>query len=304
MRSSKEFIPPVELAKHITEMCGPKGSQWLEELPSLIDECEHRWSIRVGQAFAMAEFNFVAPAEGHTTGPTVIKIAPPFENNEISTEAAYLRHMAGRGCVRLVEEDLDRRAILVERAVPGVNFADHYAGRELDSIVPAIEVLRRASSAVPEDETDVIHLDAWFDNLLRAQESAFPWIYARKALDIYGRLATPDNAMYLHGDLHPGNIVTSVREPFLLIDPKGIVGPIGYEIAVFLNNFHWWHGDRSDVRLRLRAAIEQFSAAFEIAERELREWAFAQMILSAWWMFDEMPALYDNEVAKADIWDV
>jgi hypothetical protein len=30
------------------------------------------------------------------------------------------------------------------------------------------------------------------------------------------------------------------REPFLAIDPKGIVGDIGFEISVFLNNPRGW----------------------------------------------------------------
>jgi streptomycin 6-kinase len=304
MRSSKEFSPPVELAKHVTEMCGAQGLRWLASLPSLIDEYESKWSITVGEAFTMAEFNFVAPAEGHSTGPTVIKIAPPFDNNEIRTEAAYLRNLAGRGCVRLVEEDPERRAILVERAVPGVNFADEYTDREIASITPAIDVLRRVHTEPPANDDDVILLEEWFDNLRRSDGTAFPASYAIRALDIYEHLAGREKNAYLHGDLHPANIVTAAREPFLLIDPKGIVGPIGYEIAVFLNNFHWWQGERSDVKLRLRSAVEQFSSAFGISEQELREWAYAQMVLSAWWMFDEMPALYDNEVVKADIWDV
>jgi len=28
------------------------------------------------------------------------------------------------------------------------------------------------------------------------------------------------------------------------------------------------------------------------------------MVLGAWWTFEETPAFYNNEVAKADIWNV
>jgi hypothetical protein len=51
-------------------------------------------------------------------------------------------------------------------------------------------------------------------------------------------------------------------------------------------------------------AIERFAEAFDMETAELRHWAFVQMVLGAWWTFDEMPSLYDNEVAKADIWEV
>ena len=129
--------------------------------------------------------------------------------------------------------------------------------------------------------------------------------YAEKALAIYETLRNqPEFVGYLHGDFHPDNIVSATREDFLLIDPKGMIGHLGYEIAVFLNNFHWWQDEAPDIRPRLASAIQTFSDAFGISPSELREWAYAQMVLSAWWTFDEMPDLYDNEVAKADIWDV
>jgi streptomycin 6-kinase len=63
----------------------------------------------------------------------------------------------------------------------------------------------------------------------------------------------------LHGDYHPGNVVNATRESYLAIDPKGIVGHIGYDIAVFLNNFHWWQEQRPDIRERIAPAVEQFS---------------------------------------------
>ena len=55
---------------------------------------------------------------------------------------------------------------------------------------------------------------------------------------------------------------------------------------------------------RLDKAVFQFADAFDIDPFELRQWAFAQMVLGAWWTFDEMPEFYDNEVAKADVWNV
>jgi streptomycin 6-kinase len=109
---------------------------------------------------------------------------------------------------------------------------------------------------------------------------------------------------YIHGDFHPGNVVAADRAAYLAIDPKGIVGHIGYDIAVFLNNLEWWQRKHPDVREFLQTAIEQFSTAFSINKREIREWAFAYMVIGAWWSFDEMPEHYDNEVVLSDVWGV
>ena len=286
-------------------MCGDLGEQWLEGLPSLIREVENKWSIRVGRPFPSIEFNYVAEAMNRTGQQSVVKISPPFANTEIFSEARFLKNADGRGTVRLIAEDRERRSILIERALPGTNLAEIFTGNELAAIDPAIEVLRLITFAPPEDKSDTIDLDDWFDGLRRYDQTAFPNCYAEMALQIYGELSAENvTRRYLHGDFHPANIVAAEREAFLAIDPKGIIGPIGYDIAVFLNNFHWWQEERIDVRGRLTEVVKTFSDAFGISMVDLKRWAFAQMVLGAWWTFDEMPEIYDNEVAKADIWGI
>ncbi|HKP68541.1 MAG TPA: aminoglycoside phosphotransferase family protein [Pyrinomonadaceae bacterium] len=294
---------PAELVTHVTAICGDRGRAWLDELPSTIDELEQRWSLQVDAPFPAGEYNFVAPAVTSDGQLTVIKIAPPFETNEIIGEAAFLRHRAGRGAVKLLEEDIERRAILIERLLPGKNLAELFTGNEELAVEPAIDVLRSILGPPPNDS--VTSLDDWFKVLHRHIGTDFPASYAEKALDFYETLSKqPGRRFYLHGDYHPGNVVNATRSPFLAIDSKGIVGHVGYDIAVFLNNFHWWQEKRSDIRERLERPVAQFAEAFELDPLEVRQWAFTQMVLSAWWSFDEMPQFYDNIVAKADIWDV
>jgi len=74
---------------------------------------------------------------------------------------------------------------------------------------------------------------------------------------------------------------------------------------VFLNNFHWLQENDPDIRPKLDAAVVSFSEAFDMSPIDLRQWAYAQMVLGAWWSFDEMPEHYDDAtVAKADVWNV
>ena len=296
---------PNELVTHTLAMCGTRGEQWLDALPNLIRKLEEKWSIKVGEAFPAVEFNYVAQSMVANGEHAVIKISPPFDNDEIFSEAKFLKTLNGRGTVKLIAEDRATRSILLEWVGPGKNLTELFTGDELAAIDPAINVLEKIMSHVPDDITDTISLDDWFDGLRRYSETDFPKIYAEKALDIYAELSSENvRTYYLHGDFHPGNIVSATREPFLAIDPKGIIGPIGYEIAVFLNNFHWWQEELEDIRNRLDNAIRKFSSAFQIGPEELRQWAFAQMVLGAWWTYDEMPQIYQDDVAKANIWDI
>jgi streptomycin 6-kinase len=295
---------PGELVKHVTAICGRPGEEWFEQLPRLIGELERKWSVTVHEAFPGIEFNFVAAA---TRGeePVVVKLAPPYERTEIHAEAKYLRTRDGGGAVKLIAADRERHAIMIERAIPGEALFEVFKDDPAASVLPAIGVLRSVLRPPPQDMTDVDSLDRWFANFRRYRGTAFPEHYAEKAFGIYERLSTqPGRTFYLHGDFHPGNIVTSDRAPFLAIDPKGIVGHLGYDLAVFLNNLQWWRKADPGMPDLLNGAIGEFSAAFGMAERELREWAFAHMVIGAWWTFDEMPEHFDTDFAKIDIWDV
>jgi streptomycin 6-kinase len=305
MTTSFKDSLPRDLVTHVTSICGNPGTRWLDDLETTIQELEDLWSIKVLSPFPAGEFNFVAPAR-HVSGElNVVKISPPFERIEIFGEAMFLRNRNGNGAVNLIAEDVERRAILLEHAQPGKNLAEIYTGDETASIDPAIRVLRSILAPVPSDSENIIMLDTWFDGLRTSETTNFPVGYVKKALRIYDKLSRPsERTLYLHGDFHPGNIVSATRAPFLAIDPKGIIGHLGYDIAVFLNNFHWWQETRSDIRHRLDHAVTRFAEAFDLSPAELREWSFAQMVLGAWWTFEDMPEMYNNEVAKADIWDV
>jgi streptomycin 6-kinase len=294
-----------ELITHVTAILGETGRAWLHDLPSLVNDLSAIWQLDVDAPFAAGEYNLVAPAMRGDGQPVVLKIAPPFADNEYIGEANFLSHRQGQGIVRLLERDPERRAILIERALPGKNLVELFTGSESEAIRPAIDVLRSILSEPPVD-TMPKTLDQWFAGMRAAAGTDFPADYVAKAFEIYERLSPqPERTFYLHGDFHPGNIVDATRERFLAIDPKGVVGHVGYDIAVFLNNFHWWQETLSDVKQRLDRAVDKFAVAFGIQPHELHEWAFAQMVLGAWWNFSGMPDHYDKRtVAKADIWDV
>ena len=301
-KSFKDSLP-AELIHHVTAICGRDGEEWIDGLENNVRELEDLWSIKAHQPFAAGEYNYVAPVTGSEFA--VLKLAPPYKTVEIFAEAAYLREHNGNGVVKLIAENCARKAILIEHALPGKNLTECFKDDEPASVDPAIYALKVSLLPPPPDTTDVTTLDAWFDGLRRFESTDFPADYAIKALELYDKLSSrADRQFYLHGDFHPGNIVDATREPFLIIDPKGIIGHIGYDIACFLNNFHWWQEKKPDVKSRLDKAVSQFAEAFDIDPLVLRQWAFAQMVIGAWWNYEDMPEFYDNQVAKADVWNV
>jgi streptomycin 6-kinase len=284
-------------------MCGARGEAWFEDLPHVIEELENKWNIRVGDPFPGIEYNYVAEAVGSDGSQLVLKIAPPFESVEIFGEAKFLESLNGEGAIHLIDVDRERQAILLERAMPGKALHEEFAASPRDCIEPAIEVLRRILHKPPADMSDIPTLDGWFADFERFRETDFPNHLGERALDIYKKLSQkPGGEFYIHGDFHPGNIVTATRESFLAIDPKGIVGHVGYDIAVFLINMERWQRHNPHIENLLADSINAFSGAFALTEAEIREWVFVHMVIGAWWNFEDMPELYDPEVAMPLIW--
>jgi len=157
----------------------------------------------------------------------------------------------------------------------------------------------------PPANHDFQRLENWFEGFDSVKSTAFESKYLIKARRFFDELnSSKELQMLLHGDFHHENILSAEREPFLAIDPKGIVGNIGYDISVFMINHANWLKKETDLPEKLGSAIKQFSEAFQIEQRDLRRWIFAQSVLSAWWTFEENCENWKNELEFTKIWEV
>ena len=208
----------------------------------------------------------------------------------------------GKGAVKLLKIDESRRAIVLERLSPGANLKEVCRADEPEAVTIAIKIMRKILKEPPEISA-FRRFEDWFEVFEKAANTKFPDEFISKASRFYEELSSASKRKFLiHGDLHHENILSAKREPFLAIDPKGIIGDIGYEIAVFLNNHLWGLATEPNLKEKLNDAVRQFSEAFEIEPRELRKWAFAQIVLSAWWTFEENGESWKIDLELAEIW--
>lgn len=287
----------------MTEAHGSNGAKWLAELPEIIGEIEAKWSLRVGAPFENLSYHFVAPCVGADGGMAVVKIGFPEANSPIFNEAEMLKLYGGNGAVNFLKIDKNRLALLLEKLDPGKHLKDVFQKNEEEKAVEtAIEVLQKIRRKPPPTHR-FIRLESWFAGFERARTTSFPTAPIEKAQKFYQKLSAAESFL-LHGDFHHENILSAGRGGFLAIDPKGIVGQLGYEISVFLNNHVCWRENDARVRERLNHAVLQFSQAFEIEPQILRQWAYAQVVLSAWWTFEENGENWKTDLALADVWEV
>ncbi len=278
------------------------GEKWLANLPNVIEECERKWSLTVLEHFPNLSYNYVAPCKLENGGEAVLKIGLPVEEPSIDDEARALKLYSGRGAVKLIDFDAERKALLIEKVSPGKDLYDLFEDKQADAIAAAVQVLKDLQIKPPR----VIKLPStqdWFDSF-NEKRGEFRLSEFDKASHILLELtAEGDQDYVLHGDFHHANILFSDHKGFLAIDPKGVAGNLGYEIAVFLNQHAAWLEGDANIGNHLDRTVDQFSDAFNIPPKILKKWAWTQRVLGAWWNYEDNIGNWQDYLAFAEIWE-
>lgn len=304
MSKNYRFDLPEQFARNIVGLYGVKGEKWLADLPEILLQASGKWRLSKDvRPFRNLTFNFVAVCDDEPTGAEVVlKIGVPEENSSIRREKNALEAFDGKGAVKVLAFDENLCAMLLEKVAPGETLAEVFPADEIKAVRAAVETIKKLPRR-PANKSEFPPLENWTEDLAKAQKTTFEPQKVSEARRIFKDLREPpENRLLLHGDVHFDNILSARREPFLLIDPKGCVGEIGYEIAVFLNDLAGWTNHLPNQKAVLRQAVEIFSESFNLEISELNRWAFAQAILAAWWMFEDFGRDWENYVACAKMW--
>jgi streptomycin 6-kinase len=294
-------VVPTDLARTVVATWGTEGCAWLARFPALVNEYEARWRISVGPPLRHLSYNYVAPATLTDGEEAILKLGVP--NRELTAEIEALRRYDGRGAVRLLAGDAAGGALLLERLRPGTPLYDLHDEDRVTAI--AAGVMRRLWRPLPPDHTfpTVADWAAGFGRL-RARfdggSGPFPSSLVARAESLFANLlASSDEPVLLHGDLHHWNVVAATRAPWLAIDPKGVAGEPAYEVGALLRNpwgepLHPAHPGRVQAR---RVAILAERLGFDPVR--IAGWALSQAVLSAWWSLEDGAADWEHALAYA-----
>ncbi|YBV97782.1 3'-kinase [Phyllobacteriaceae bacterium JZ32] len=213
----------------------------------------------------------------HPGVPLVVKKLKPAGMEELRG-AHYLEWRNGHGAARLY--DLKGTAMLLEYA-GSYHLEEHLnAGKDAACIEIFGQVLAVLHTPSPSPvPADLQPLGKHFSGLFAV--AAEKPIYAEAAALAKRLLATPHEAIPLHGDIHHENIIESPRG-WLAIDPHGLVGDAAFDAAnIFYNPL-----DRDDLCLdmpRARRMAEHFAPVIHRHPAFILDYAFAYGCLSAAW---------------------
>ena len=274
------------------------AAPWLGRLDDHIRVCETRWDITVGAPFPNLSYHVVAPAVGADGASYVLKLSPP--TDELTLEAAALEFYGGDGIARIIAHAPEVQALLLERLTPGVSLWRTDDDDEATRIAAILmqKLWRRVTQPYPFRT-----LQSWAGALLEYQphnSDPLPHRLVDKARGLLNDLLRADEPTLLHADLHHGNILTASREPYLAIDPKGIVGPRGYEMGPFLMNPTPGLATRPDSGRILSRRMSVFSEMLGMDAEEVASWGVVHAVLSACWSVEDHGGGGEAAVAVAE----
>lgn len=296
-------VIPSRFARSQVELYGTAGAEWLKRLPILVAECEQRWSLTVGAPFEPLSYNYVAPAVRTDGADVVLKVG--FPNPELLSEIEALRICAGRGIVRLLDSDHDQGVMLLERLKPGTPLLSIMDDQRVTSI--AVQVMQQLWRPAPFEHSFPT-VEKWAAGFKRLRQrfnggtGPLPARLVEEAEQLFEELiGSMDEPMLLHGDLHHDNILAAERQPWLALDPKGLVGEPAYEVGALLRNKLPQNLKTPQASRILRRRIDRFAEELGFDRQRLCAWGLAQAVLSAWWSIEDHGYGWEEAMACAEL---
>jgi len=297
------FVIPDNFSDRIVALCGEDGRAWLDRLPAILAHCSEQWVIAIDDPFLPLTFNYIAPAVRHDGAPVIVKASPP--GVEFAQQSVALRLFDGHGMARLLAADAENQVMLLERLLPGTTLRDVEDDELATSI--AASVMKQLWRPVPANHPFPTVND-WGKGFKRLRQyynggcGPFPCKLLEEAETLFTDLgASMAEPVLLHGDLHQDNILAAQREPWLAIDPKGVVGEPAYETGSWLRN---WLPDliqQPQPGRILARRIDQFVAELGFDRARIRGWGLSQAVLSAWWNVEDFGEGWQDAITCAEL---
>ncbi|UJF31694.1 aminoglycoside phosphotransferase family protein [Paenibacillus hexagrammi] len=277
-----------------------QGRQWLDGFPQLIKKIEETHKLHVLGPYPLS-YHFVAPVIMGNGTKAVIKLA--VSGREMASEAAVLMNGEGIGMVKLIEHDAALGMMIMEKLEPGHTLAG--ISDDENAVRIAASVMSRIWKK-PSSGHSFQFVTDWFQGYgkLRSRFHGGTGSISTRMVELAERrfselVRNPRNIYLLHGDLHHGNILAAEREPWLAIDPKGVLGEREYEVIPYLMN----HVPEERAIEATKRRVELFAELLQLDASRILLWAYCHAVLSAWWHIEDETGGEEASISAAERFD-
>ncbi|HEV2129436.1 MAG TPA: aminoglycoside phosphotransferase family protein [Thermomicrobiales bacterium] len=283
-------LPPV-LLTNLRAVHGDRFEPWLVGLGPMLAGALGELDARIVPTDLDLSYHLVLFARRAGGEDIVVKCTVP--NAEQPPEVAGVEALSAAGIgPRLLWKDLERGVFAMERIVPGERLPTHIPTLEEDAKIIATigdiaarmsrktDITRYAGRLVTvRDYTRA--LDTYDPHSQLWQNHRDEIARARALRD--AMLSPPDRRdTFVHGDLHHYNLLVDAMGEPKVIDPKGLVGPAGYDFGVMSYN-PMGIQRHPDLAALFRERVTVWSEAVGLPWGEVRDWGYVGAMVSACW---------------------
>lgn len=247
---------------------------WLEALPDLLRVLQEEWEVTVGAVYSGATEALVTEVTRSDGTPAVLKLIVPRDPDAAAHEIAVLRLAAGDGCVRLLQHDVARGALLLERLGRPLSALDLPLRRRHEILVSAAKRIWRpaADCGLPTGAWKA----QWLTDFVAAMWEELDHPCSEQALEHAlacaarrGAAHRDETAVLVHGDIHQWNALEG-GDGFKLVDPDGLLAEAEYDLGIVMRE------DPLEGDLRERASM--LASWTGLDEAAIWEWGVVERV--------------------------
>ena len=274
---------------NIVTLYGDTGKRWLDNLQPFLKQCEQKLHIKFHAPFKQLTYNYVAPVTLANGSAAVFKCGAA--TVELNTEIAALHHFAGNAAVKLIDANTKEGWLLLEKLIPGKMLLSLKDDDEATRI--AAQVMRKLWRPLDHSTTIFPSIKQWligFDRLYQqfyGKSGPFPKALVAQVTELSkDLLKSQTDPVLLHGDFQHYNILSATREPWLSIDPKGVVGEREFEVGAFMKNPKPLLSSTKNCKELFTRRFDIITEITGLDRQKMTSWSFVMAMLSAWWDFE------------------
>ncbi|MDQ4008324.1 MAG: aminoglycoside phosphotransferase family protein [Actinomycetota bacterium] len=282
-------LVPEHFADMIEIREGEEGEAWVAALPGQVDSLLASWGLSLDGETRFGYVGIVVPVRCADDTPAALKVSYP--DADSAGEAPTLSAWDGDGSVRLLAQDESGFALLLERLEPDRSLFAVPVDEGVSTLGALLSRLHR--TAAPAGLARLADQSRrWLDTIPPRWDRHLRTADARlldAALATLREVGPCAGDALLHGDPHYGNVLAGTREPWLVIDPKGLAGDPEFEVAPAL----WNRVDElvlaDDPRRAIRRRTDQLCEAAGLDRGLAYRWTVVRAVEDVLWRMEHDP---------------
>jgi streptomycin 6-kinase len=217
------IVVPEDFAESTVAREGAAGREWIDALPRTVESLCKQWNLVVDGSPMHGYLGLVVPVR---RGRRMCALKVSWITESYTGEAAALAAWGGRGAVLLLEADLSRGAMLLER----LDYTRSLNDLEIDEALGiAGRLLRRLAIPAPAGLRSLRDWAAEVADNLPERWERYGRPMPRSLMERTRRLAMElgeacKEQLLVNFDLHHKDVLAGRREPWLAVDPMVLAG--------------------------------------------------------------------------------